>query len=161
MEGLFIEQLFENYPVNINQMRHHLKTKAAELDLPYSELVKTYNSRLAHELGHWADFKRKGTAFHKAAFRAYFVDGKNIAKISVLLDLATSVGLSREEASEIITTRAFKGAVDVDWSLSREIGITAVPTFVINQDRLVGAHPHEMLKKLMETNRVKKRRQLA
>ena len=92
-----------------------------------------------------------------AVFRAYFVDGKNIAKIPVLLDLAESVGLPREEAETVLSTRAFRDPVDDDWALSRAVGITAVPTFVINQDKLVGAQPYEALVKLIEANGVKQK----
>jgi len=92
-----------------------------------------------------------------AAFKAYFVDGKNIAKMPALLDLAASVNLPREEAEAVLTNRAFKAAVDADWSLSRDQGITAVPTFVMNQDKLVGAQPYEALKRLVVANGAKKR----
>ena len=101
----------------------------------------------------------KGDVFHMAAFKTYFVDGKNIAKIPVLVDLAASVELPGKEAAEVLETRAFKAAVDADWNLSREKGITAVPTFVMNQDKLVGAQPYEMLAKLMEAHGVKKRKE--
>ena len=99
----------------------------------------------------------KGDAFHNATFRAFFVDGKNIAKIPVLVELAASVDLPSEEAREVIAARTFKDAVDEHWSISRQKSITAVPTFVINQEKLVGAQPYEMLKKLLEINRAKKR----
>ncbi len=45
--------------------------------------------------------------------------------------------------------RTFKDAVDADWELSRAKGITAVPTFIMGQDRLVGAQTHEILEKLV------------
>jgi predicted DsbA family dithiol-disulfide isomerase len=157
-EGLLLEQLFGNYPVDIEGMMRRLKKTAADLGLPFGERTKTYNSRLAQELGLWAESKNKGDVFHTAAFKAYFVDGKNIAKIPVLLDLAASVELSGEEAAAVLATRAFKAAVDADWNLSREKAITAVPTFVMNQDKLVGAQPYEMLIKLMDANGVKKRK---
>ncbi|MBL7204331.1 MAG: DsbA family protein [Desulfobacteraceae bacterium] len=95
-------------------------------------------------------------AFHMAAFKAYFVDGKNIAKIPVLLNLVASVGLPREEAEAVLSTRAFKYPVDEDWVISKAMGITAVPTFVINQDKLVGAQPYETLEKFMAANGVRK-----
>ena len=138
-------------------MMRHLRKTAAELGLPFGKREKTYNSRLSQELGLWAESKNKGDVFHMAAFKAYFVDGKNIAKIPVLVDLAASVELPGEEAAEVLETRAFKAAVDADWNLSREKGITAVPTFVMNQDKLVGAQPYEMLANLMEAHGVKKR----
>jgi predicted DsbA family dithiol-disulfide isomerase len=133
-----------------------LRKTASDLGLPIGDRQKTYNSRLAQELGLWAESKNKGDVFHMAVFKAYFVDGKNIAKIPVLVDLAASVGLSAEEAAEILATRAFRSAVDADWSLSRERGITAVPTFVMKQDKLVGAQPYDMLEKLMKANGVEK-----
>jgi len=89
-----------------------------------------------------------------AAFKAYFVEGKNLAKFPVLLDLAASVGLPREEAEAVLSTRAFKDPVDEDWAISRARGITAVPTFVINQDKLVGAQPYETLQEFMAVNGV-------
>jgi predicted DsbA family dithiol-disulfide isomerase len=154
-----LEQLFANYPVDIEKMMRHLRKMAADLKLPFGEREKTYNSRLAQELGLWAESKNKGDIFHTAAFKAYFVDGKNIAKIPVLLDLAASVDLPSKEAAAVLATRAFKAAVDADWKLSREKAITAVPTFVMNQDKLVGAQPYEMLVELMVANEVKKRKE--
>jgi predicted DsbA family dithiol-disulfide isomerase len=90
-------------------------------------------------------------------FRAYFVDGLNISAIPVLTALAASTGLSADEASEVLQTRSFKSAVDADWRLSEELKIRAVPTLMLNQDRLVGAHPYEDYVKLMESNGVKKK----
>ena len=72
----------------------------------------------------------------------------------MLLDLAASVGLPREEAETVLSTRAFRKPVDEDWSISIQKGITAVPTFVINQDKLVGAQPYEMLQEFMAANGV-------
>jgi predicted DsbA family dithiol-disulfide isomerase len=152
-----VEQLLSGHSVDVKKMMHRLKKTAADLGLPFGELKKSFNSRLSQELGLWAESKNKGDAFHLAAFKAYFVYGKNIAKIPVLVDLATSVELPREEAAKVISTRAFKAAVDEDWSLSIEKGITAVPTFVMNHNKLVGAQPYEMLERFMEVNGVKRR----
>ena len=153
-----LEHLFANSPVDVEQMMRHLRKTAGELGLPFGKREKTYNSRLAQELGLWAESKNKGDEFHEAAFKAYFVDGKNIAKIPVLVDLAESVELPGEEAEEVLATRAFKAAVDSDWNLSREKAITAVPTFIVNQDKLVGAQSYEMLGNFMEANGIPKRK---
>ncbi len=156
-EGLSLEKLFANYPVDVNQIMQQLKSKAEELGLPFGERKKTYNSRLAQELGSWAESKNRGDAFNMAVFKTYFVDGKNIAKIPVLLDLTVSVGLPREEAEIVLSTRTFKDPVDEDWAISKARGITAVPTFVINQDKIVGAQPYETLEKFMAANGVSKK----
>jgi len=141
----------------VEKIRARLRETAADLGLPFGERDKTYNSRLAQELGHWAASKDKGDAFHRETFRAYFAEGRNIARVPVLVDLAASVGLPRKEAQAVLTTRVFKASVDADWALSRAKGITAVPTFVMNHDILVGAQPYGELKRLMEKNGVKER----
>lgn len=138
-------------------MRDRVKQAADEAGLPFADRLKTYNSRLAQELGKWAEINDKGDLFHRAVFKAYFADLVNIAKIPELLDIAESVGLPREEAEEVLVKRTFKAVVDEDWLLSQKNGVTAVPTFLMNKDRLVGAQPYEMLKGLMEVKGVNKK----
>src|SRR5262249_21495382 len=90
-------------------------------------------------------------ALHDALFRAYFVDAKDISRIDVLLEIAASVGLPMEAAREVLEKRTFKAAVDADWALSRQYGVTGVPTFVVGRPGVVGAQPYEMLERLVRT----------
>jgi predicted DsbA family dithiol-disulfide isomerase len=156
-EGISLEELFADHSINIQDTMLRLRETASRFGLPFGENTYIYNSRLAQELGLWAESKNEGDAFHLAAFKAYFVDGKNIAKMPVLVELASSVGLPGDEAAEILAARAFKDAVDEDWELSREKSIAAVPTFVLNQNRLVGAQPYKALEMLLEEHGAKKR----
>ena len=130
----------------------HLRTTAEELGLPFGARNKTYNSRLAQELGLWAEDQAKGEAFHMAAFRAYFADGLNLAKIPVLLALARNVGLPEKDAEQILTSRSYKEKVDRDWADSRFKSINAVPTFVMERHKLVGAQSYEALVELVTQN---------
>ena len=124
--------------MDIGKMMLRLKKVAEELGLPLGERKKTYNSRLAQELAKWAESKDSGDEFHDAVFRAYFVDGKNIGKREELVAMATSIGLPAQEAQTILRSRSFKDAVDSDWAKSHQMGITAVPTFVIDKQTVVG-----------------------
>ena len=139
-------------------MMDHLNQVAFKLGLPFGERKKTYNSRLAQELGKFAELKGKGDEFHNAAFRAYFVDGQNIGKTSILVQLAESIHLNGKDAQKIIQDRTYKDAVDLDWKRSYELGVTAVPTFLFNNQRLVGAQNFETLEKLLLSNNVKRRK---
>jgi predicted DsbA family dithiol-disulfide isomerase len=130
-------------------MMAHLRTTAKELGLPFGTRNKTYNSRLAQELGLWAEDRGKGEAFHMAAFHAYFADGLNLAKMPVLLELARKAGLPEKEAEEILRSRAYKAKVDRDWTDSRLKSIDAVPTFVMGQHKLVGAQSYQALTELV------------
>jgi predicted DsbA family dithiol-disulfide isomerase len=156
-EGISLEELFAAHSINLHETMLKLRETAAGFGMPFGESTFIYNTRLAQELGLWAESKNEGDKFHLAAFKAYFVDGKNLAKIPVLLELASSIGLPADEAAEILTTRKFKTAVDADWELSKEKSIMAVPTFVMNQDRLVGAQPYRSLEMMLEKNGLRKR----
>jgi predicted DsbA family dithiol-disulfide isomerase len=156
-QGISVEDLFADRRVDVLEMRRKLSKTAEDCGLPFRGSDKIYNSRLAQELGLWSESKNRGDEFHAAVFKAYFVDGKNIASIPVLAELASSVELPADEAAEILATGAFKAAVDEDWALSQEKSITAVPTLILNQDRVVGAQPYEALEGLMEANGVKRR----
>ncbi|MBN1103382.1 MAG: DsbA family protein [Deltaproteobacteria bacterium] len=160
-EGLTLERLFADYPVNVEEIMGRLKKTAADLGLPFGDRRRTYNSRLAQELGLWAESRSRGDLFNQAAFRAYFVDGKNIARVPVLVDLAASVGLPAEEAKEVLTTRAWKAPVDADWSEAREKEITAVPTLVMNEKKLVGAQPYEAMERFVKSNGARRRSDLS
>jgi len=134
-----------------------VRKAAEEAGLPLGERQKTYNSRLAQELGKWAEEKGKGEDFHHAVFRAYFVDGIYIAKIKERVSIARKVGLPEEEAREVLQSRTHKAAVDFDWNRSHQYGITAVPTFVIGRKGVVGAQPYEVLENFLEENNIKRK----
>ena len=136
-----------------------MKSLMEQERLPYnSERNMSYNSRLAQELAKWAETKGKGYEVHDPLFRAYFVDVKNIGKREVLAAIAGEVGLPKDEAVEALVSRSFKAAVDADWRRCAEVGVTAVPTFLIGpssdlragRSALVGAHPYEELEKLVQ-----------
>ena len=117
----------------------------------------TYNSRSAQELGKWAEEQGRGDQFHHAVFRAYFADGENIGDSEVLASVVRSVGLSDRKARKILESRAYKQAVDDDWNRSYRSGITAVPTFRLDEELLVGAQPTAGLEKLLVDHGVSQR----
>jgi len=151
-EGRSLSDLFAGRWEEYNQMRAHFKQVAAEEGLPLGDREVTYNSRLAQELGKWAESHGVGDAFHDEVFRAYFVHGKNIAETSVLADLAGAVGLSGDAALKVLEERTFQEPVDKDWVRSRQMGITAVPTFMMNQEGLVGAQPYNVMEEFVRAN---------
>ena len=149
-EGQTLEELFAGRSFNISEALAHMKTVADAEGLPFGKRTKTYNSRLTQELAKWAEEQGRGDAFHQAAFRAYFADGKNIAKMENLLDIAASVSLDPNEARRIIEERTYREAVDTDWQKAHRMGITAAPTFLFGNRRLVGAQPYHALKQFIK-----------
>ena len=149
-EGRSLEDLFRGRGYDVAKMQAQMRARMEAEGLPYGDRRMTYNSRLAQELGKWAETQPGGEAIHDALFRAYFVDARNIGDAQVLLEIAQSVGLPREEAKEVLEKRTFKAAVDADWEKSHRYGVTGVPTFVIGSQGVVGAQPYEVLEQLVE-----------
>ena len=158
-EGITLEELFAGKRIDIKKAAARLKQVADELGLPLGERKKTYNSRLAQELAKWAESEGRGDAFHEAVFRAYFTDGENIGGIEQLVALAKSVGLPGNEARSVLESRTFRKTVDSDWERSRALGITGVPTFMVDGQATVGFQSYDELERFLKSYGVKKRRQ--
>jgi predicted DsbA family dithiol-disulfide isomerase len=150
VEGRSLADLFAGRGVDRKAMNTQMKARMDAEGLPYGERTMTYNSRLAQEVGKWADTQPGGEAIHDAMFRAYFVEARNIGDPDVILDIVKQVGLPADAAREVIEKGTFKDAVDEDWALSRQLGVTGVPTFVAGRYGVVGAQPYETLERLVE-----------
>jgi predicted DsbA family dithiol-disulfide isomerase len=149
-EGRSLEDMFAGRGYDVPKMQAQMRARMQAEGLPYGTRTLTYNSRLAQELGAWADGQPGGEAIHDALFRAYFVDAKNIGDPEVLVEIAASVGLPAEQAREVIEKRTHKAAIDADWEKSHRYGVTGVPTFVIGTRGVVGAQPYEALEELVK-----------
>ena len=150
MEGRSMAELYAGRNVDPEAMYARMKGLMDTEGLPYGRRTHTYNSRLAQELGKWADTQPGGEALHDALYRAYFVDARNIANPEILVELAAAVGLPAEEARAVLAERRFKDAVDADWAKSHQYGVTGVPTFVAARYGVVGAQPYEVLEQLLD-----------
>ena len=151
--GRSLEEMFAGRGYDIPKMQAQMRARMEAEGLPYGNRNMTYNSRLAQELGTWADTQPGGEAIHDALFKAYFVDGRNIGDPETLVEIAKSVGLPASKAREVLEKRTYKSAVDADWAKSHQYGITGVPTFVIGKSGVAGAQPYEALEELVETAR--------
>jgi predicted DsbA family dithiol-disulfide isomerase len=149
-EGRSMAELYAGRNVDPEAMYARMKALMDAEGLPYGRRTHSYNSRLAQELGKWADTQPGGEAIHDALYRAYFVAARNIGDPDILIEIAQSAGLSAEEARAVLSERRFKDAVDADWAKSHAYGVTGVPTFVAARYGVVGAQPYEVLVQLLE-----------
>jgi predicted DsbA family dithiol-disulfide isomerase len=149
-EGIRIEELFAGRDIDMEAMYERMKGLMDAEGLPYGQRSHTYNSRLAQELGKWADTQPGGDAIHDALYKAYFVEGRNIGDVDVLVEIAQAVGLPSDGARAVLEERSFAEEIDADWAKSRAYGITGVPTFVAGGYGVVGAQPYETLELLLK-----------
>ncbi len=148
-EGQSMAELYAGRGMDPEAMYNRMKGLMDGEGLPYGRRTHTYNSRLAQELGIWADTQPGGEAIHEALYKAYFVDARNIGDADVLLEIVAAVGLSVDAARDVLDRRSFKDAVDADWAKSRDLGVTGVPTFAAGGYGVVGAQPYEALEQLL------------
>ena len=149
LEGQTLAEMFGSGK-NIDGMNQNMKNLMKQEGLPYENRSMTYNSRLAQELGTWADTQKGGDTIHEKIYQAYFVENKNVSQIDVLIDIVNHVGLNEAEACNVLEDRTFKEAVDRDWAKAREVGVTGVPTYLAGGAGVVGAQSYETLAQLVE-----------
>ena len=148
-EGQSLERLFAGRGLDLAAMHERMAELMRAEGLLYAERTHTYNSRLAQEVGKWADTQPGFEAIHDALYRAYFVDGRNIGEVGELIEVATSIGLPADDTRDVLVQRRFREAVDADWEKARRRGVTGVPTFVSADQGVVGAQPYEVLEELI------------
>ena len=148
-EGKTLLELFGSTQDDIDQKNERMKVLMINEGLSYNDRTHTYNSRLAQEIGAWAETVQNNTSIHDNFFEAYFVNGLNVGLEEVILDVVSKSNLDVDEAKLVLKNRTFKSNIDEDWEKSRKYGVTGVPTFVYSGQSLVGAQPYENLEQFL------------
>jgi predicted DsbA family dithiol-disulfide isomerase len=124
-----------------------LRQIAESYGMEFVSTKRIYNTRLAHEATEYARVHHKGNEFHKVVFRKVYAEGQDPSQWDVLRSAAQEVGLDAEEMQREVENEKYMAAVvdKVRWAY--QIGITGVPTYVINNRyAIVGAQPYEVFK---------------
>lgn len=134
------EQLAKKYGMTEDQAQaatDRVTGVATEVGLDFRwDVAKSGNTFDAHRLIHLAATQGLGGAAKEALMAAYFTHGVPIGERSALEQVAKEVGLDADEVRAALDEGAFADEVRVDEQLAGELGISAVPFFVI--DRAIG-----------------------
>jgi len=152
VEGMELAELFRGRTGQLDSSKGRLKEAAAATGLPLSRRNRISNSRRAQELEKWATALGKGDDFRRITFHSYFAEGKDIAQLPVLEEIAAAVGLPPDEVWDVLAVGLFAAAVDEDWFRTRQMGITGVPFYLFGDVPLVGYRPYEELLRLVDGN---------
>ncbi len=116
---------------------------AVGLDFRWDTVVPS-NSYAAHRLLHYARSVGRQREVTDRVMTAWYTEGAAIGDHQVLLRLASDAGLDADATTAILDSDEFGMQVRTDEALAKELGINAVPTFVLDQKYAVqGAHPVE------------------
>jgi len=144
-DGQTLEALFAGRGINVPAAQKRIAQLMHAEGLPYGNRTMTYNSRLAQELGAWAETQPDGQRIHNALYQAYFVRNTNLADTAELLQIVAALDFPVDETRQVLTARTFAPAVDLCWSRAQSLGITSVPTFVCGQNGIAGAVDYQQL----------------
>ena len=99
----------------------------------------------------FAEAQGVGEAFHDAVFRAYWQEAKNIEDREVLAELATAVGMNRDQFVAALDDPECQQWMLADVQQAFQYGLSGVPALVFNSKYLVsGAQPYELLAQVAE-----------
>lgn len=122
----------------------------AGLTINYEAMTRTPNTLNAHRLIHWAGIEAKQTEAVDALFHAYFVDARDIGNAEVLGDIADSIGMDAAVVQKLLATDNDTDDIKSRDAHSRQMGVTSVPTFIVdNKHAVPGAQPPELWLKVI------------
>lgn len=153
------EHITEKYgasPEQSAQNRAHLEGIGNELgiDFHFSDDSRIVNTFAAHQLLDWAQSKSLQHPLKLALFEAHFSKGNDVSQHEVLADVATSVGLDRAEALEVLDSGSQATETRARQQFWTERGISGVPAMVFDGKYLLtgaqGAQTYaQMLQKVV------------
>ena len=107
-----------------------------------SLIERVPNTLNAHRLLYWAGLEGVQTPVMSALMRAYWREGKNISNPDVLAEIGAASGMKAEMIRRLLATDADRDEVQRRELHARERGITAAPTFIVDDSHVeTGAHP--------------------
>lgn len=154
-EGIVTEEL--SFPKGyLEIVMANVRRLADEDGITFKLSEKLPNSQTALFISEFAKKKGKFDDFHKLVFDAYWREGNDIGDLSLLLNLAESIGLEKNEILEYIESDEPTNKLkEASFELGR-CGINGVPTFFIGDEVVIGAQPYivfeEAIQRVLQKN---------
>ncbi len=135
----------------IEEMKSRLTHMAGAAGLEIVFATRIPNTRLAHEATEYARDKGKHFEFHRSVFDRFYGKGDDIGTWHVLRDISLEVGLDADEMQQEVESGKYTARVTNMVSEAQEIGVTSVPTYVLNNRySIIGAQQYEVFLQALE-----------
>ncbi|MGI8632050.1 MAG: DsbA family oxidoreductase [Solirubrobacterales bacterium] len=139
--GVYVERLAAKYGRTREQaqeMIDGMTETAAGVGLDFRfDIIRSGSTFDAHRLVHLGAAHHISEAVTERLFAAYLTEGRPIGEPETLAEVAAETGLDAAEVREVLDGDRFADAVRADEGLAAQLGIAAVPCFVV--DRATGA----------------------
>ncbi len=151
-EGMPVSDL--SYPPeHWEAMVANLRRQAEAEGLQVGTLSRVANTHRALLAGAYAEAEEPEhfEPFHRALFRAYFGEGRNIGDPAIIREVAAEAGLDVERMEAALAAGTFEHDLERTTADARRYGITGTPTFVFGgRYGAVGAQPTAELRRVAE-----------
>lgn len=136
------------------QMHQQVTDMAKEVGLDYHfEKAVVANSIDSHRLLQLAKQHGLGDAAKEQLFKAYFIEGKDIASHETLQAIGEGMGLNGATIAEVLGSNAYLAEVQADIAEAQRIGVRGVPFFVFDRKYAIsGAQPAEAFLGALQTS---------
>jgi predicted DsbA family dithiol-disulfide isomerase len=136
-EGPYAVHLSRKYGMSEDQARTMIesmtKTGARAGVVLDFDTARPGNTFDAHRLLHLAAEQGLQDALKERLLRANFSEGERVGDRETLTRLAAEVGIPPDEAAAVLDSDAYAAEVRADEELAMDLGISAVPYFVIDR----------------------------
>jgi predicted DsbA family dithiol-disulfide isomerase len=144
-EGMELPEYIKRARAQGSEQR--LEAIAKSYGMDFRSTKRIYSTRLAHEATEYAREHGKANEFHKTLFRKVYAEGQDPSQWSVLRATAEEAGLNVEEMQQLVEGNKYTSLVEEQVRWAQQIGVTGVPTYVINNRyAVVGAQPYDAFK---------------
>ena len=111
--------------------------KKVGIEFNFNKSKNLPNTFLAHRLLWLCRSKNIQDTLAEALFHAYFTDGRDIGDQDELIEIASEIGLNREEIRKFFKTNIGHDEVLREENRAREMNIFSVPTYIFNKKYLL------------------------
>ncbi|MHA1270892.1 MAG: DsbA family oxidoreductase [Candidatus Helarchaeota archaeon] len=174
LANTIIKRIKENYPLKIMWKPFELHPYGIMVDLNSEYIKRVWRnvqlfakeneieiklpkflsiSRKALETAEFARDNNKFDECHDMIFNAYFLEGKNIEKEQVLINIVKNLGLNSNEIRKNWKNGSYSKIIDNSIHELHSMGITGVPTFIIGNENtrtIFGVYPQDKIERVIE-----------
>ncbi|MDC0624726.1 DsbA family oxidoreductase [Alphaproteobacteria bacterium] len=111
--------------------------KKNKIFFQFNKIVKTPNSFLSHKLLAYAHRKKKQTDVLELLFYKYFIEGKDIGSLDVLINSSKDADMYDEHIEKYLISKEDNDSLLNEEKQAKNIGINSVPCFIFNKEIVI------------------------
>ncbi len=125
--------------------------QSVEIDFAFDRIGRTPNSIDSHRLVRFADKRGRADEVVEALFVEFFVAGRDIGDLDVLLEVGGANGLDRDELADYLAGDDDVALIHDENARAHRLGINGVPSFAFNGKLVIsGAQEPQVLVRVLD-----------